>query len=54
MAGFCSPYDDLWAIVQYLFFVLFLLDMIFKFRVAYYENQVLVTDTRLIARQYLR
>lgn len=52
--GVCSPYDDLWAIVQYIFFILFLMDMVFKFRVAFYDDQVLVTDTRLIARHYLR
>eukprot|EP00884_Botryococcus_braunii_P021334 jgi/Botrbrau1/7885/Bobra.9_2s0059.2 len=48
------PYKDFWAFLQYIFFVLFLVDMLFKFRVAYYDDQVLVTDTRRIAQHYLR
>lgn len=52
--GRCSPYKDFWAFTQYIFLVLFFLDMVFKFRVAYYDDQILVTDTRDIARHYLR
>ena len=50
----CSPYDDGNAVFNYIFMCLFFIDSCLSFRVAIIENDILVTDTKEIAKNYLR
>ena len=50
----CSPYDDGNAVFNYIFMFLFFIDSCLSFRVAIIENDILVTDTKEIAKNYLR
>ena len=50
----CSPYDDGNAIYGYIFMAIFGIDMCISFRVAYIENDILVTDAKEIAKRYLK
>lgn len=50
----CSPYTDGNAVFNYIFMLLFFTDSCLSFRVAIIENDILVTDTKAIAKDYLR
>lgn len=50
----CSPYTDGNAVFNYIFMVIFLVDSCLSFRVAIIENDILITDSREIAKNYLR
>jgi len=50
----CSPYTDGNAVFNYIFMVIFFVDSCLSFRVAIIENDILITDSREIAKNYLR
>ena len=50
----CSPYSDFNALWHFVSMVIFGLDMVISFRVAYIENDILVTEVLDIAKRYLR
>ena len=54
MHAVCSPYSDFNAIWHFISMAVFGLDMIISFRVAYLENDILVTEVWDIAKRYLR
>lgn len=49
-----SPYDNPKALLEYATIGLFAVDMAFKFRLAFHDEEVLVHDARAIATRYLR
>ena len=52
--AWCSPYTDGNAVFNYIFMVIFFVDSCLSFRVAIIENDILITDSREIAKNYLR
>lgn len=50
----CSPYDSPKALLEYATVALFTVDMVFKFRLAFYEDELLVDDVRSIAVRYFK
>lgn len=50
----CSPYTDGNAVFNYIFMLIFFVDSCLSFRVAIIENDILITDAREIAKNYLR
>ena len=49
-----SPYTSPKALLEYAMIALFAVDIGFKFRLAFYDEEVLVDDVRAIAVRYLR
>lgn len=50
----CSPYNDFWAVTDYIATVTFTLDIVTKFFLAYKdEKKGMVTDHKAIAAKYL-
>lgn len=50
----CSPYNDGNAVFNYIFMLIFFFDSCLSFRVAIIENDILITDSKEIAKNYLR
>lgn len=50
----CSPYSDFNALWHFVSMVIFGVDMVISFRVAYIENDILVTEVLDIAKRYLK
>lgn len=51
----CSPYNDAWAMLEYLAVAFFFTDMALKFMLAYQDrDEGLVTDHRKIVAHYLK
>lgn len=50
----CSPYNDGNAVFNYIFMVIFFVDSCLSFRVAIIENDILITHSKEIAKNYLR
>lgn len=49
-----SPYDDFWAITDYIAMAAFATDMVFKFFLAYIDNEEgMIRDHHRIAVNYL-
>ncbi|KAK9840789.1 hypothetical protein WJX81_004819 [Elliptochloris bilobata] len=48
------PYDSFKALLEYATVALFAVDIVFKFRLAFYDEELLVDDARAIAMRYLR
>lgn len=50
----CSPYNDGNAVFNYIFMLIFFFDSCLSFRVAIIENDILITSSKEIAKNYLR
>ena len=50
----CRPLDTWSSVIDNILQIIFLIDMIVTFCVAYYEEELLVTDGRMIAKRYFR